>query len=441
MIRIGFVCPSSEYLFDPFKGDPHTHFHILTLLRHYYGDKLALRLIDLRGIKKEFASRHVPECDIYLHSVYTLDFNEQIGLVKELRVHYPKALHMAGGPHVSAFISESLKHFDTLIIGDGEGLIKRAIDDFSMNRLKNIYTQDQKIDLNAYPFPRRDFLPKSTIARTHMMTLKSKPEYKSLLGTTTLFSRGCPFNCAFCAMPQRKEFNTGVLFRRPDLIAEEIEYLKRDYSIQGINLLDEIAIPPGKKQSIRHLEAIGSTNIIWRGQTRVDMITDQTAFLAKESGCVALGLGIESVSQRALDMINKRIKVEDAKKTLKILKRHGIETRAYMILGLPGEPIDIVDQTWTFIQETQPDVVYLSLFTVRPGTDVFDNPKKYGIKSLDTDWEKSMHLFGRYGHEQPTLTFEYEKRAPWGRGANAKEIIENYLELQNRLREHKMSFV
>ncbi|MEK6552871.1 MAG: hypothetical protein AABZ54_05425, partial [Bacteroidota bacterium] len=73
MLKIGFIFPSSEYLYDPFRGDPHTHFQILTVLEHALGSGAELSLIDLRGIKKEFAIYHIPECDIYLHSVYTLD--------------------------------------------------------------------------------------------------------------------------------------------------------------------------------------------------------------------------------------------------------------------------------------------------------------------------------------------------------------------------------
>ena len=49
-----------------------------------------------------------------------------------------------------------------------------------------------------------------------------------------------------------------------------------------------------------------------------------------------------------------------------------------------------------------------------------------------------MHMFGRYTNEVPTLTFEYEDQAPWGRGMGNKEIIDNYLELQKRVRENNL---
>ena len=440
MLKIGFVCPSSEYLYDPFKGDPHTQLYMLTEIESRIKDVNPV-LIDLRGIKKEFAHRHIPECDLYLHSVYTLDYNEQKDRVKEIRRHYPNAKHVAGGPHVIEFPEESSKIFDSLIIGEGEESIIDAIQDFKDLNLKKIYQQNSRININDYPFSLRKYLPKSSTARKDMMTLKSKPEYKELLGTTTLFSRGCPYSCAFCAMPRMKQFDKGTRYREPKLIKQEIEYLQEEYGIQGINLLDEIGIPLNKKAATQHLEAIAETGILWRGQTRVDAITPEIAKLARQSGCIALGLGVESSIQKPLDMINKKIKVEDARRTIHTLKKNNIETRVYMILGLPGEPRDIVEQNWNFIKETNPDVVYLSLFTVRPGTEVFDNPKKFGIKRIDTDWEKSMHLAGRYEEEAPTLTFEYEENAPWGRAFTTEELANNYKELQGRLREHNLSHV
>jgi len=82
MLEIGFINPSSDYLFDPFKGDPHTHFQILTVLEDRLNGKVKPSLIDLRGVDRNFALSHIPEQDVYLHSVYTLDYEEQEGLKK-----------------------------------------------------------------------------------------------------------------------------------------------------------------------------------------------------------------------------------------------------------------------------------------------------------------------------------------------------------------------
>ncbi|MFA5778969.1 MAG: radical SAM protein [Elusimicrobiota bacterium] len=439
MLKIGFIFPSSEYLHDPFRGDPHTHFQILTVIEHHFGNGVDLSIIDLRGIKKEFAIYHIPECDVYLHSVYTLDYDEQLSIVKNLRERYPKAKHIAGGPHAAVFQEECLKTFDCLIIGDGEETIVQAVKDMITNDLKKMYKQKTIIDINRYHFPLRKYLPESTIARKGLLAMKIKKEYGELLSTTVIFSRGCPYGCYFCAMPQIKEYAPGIRYRNPELITDEIEYLKKTYGIKAISLLDEIAIPPNPKKAAAHLEAIGKTGIIWKAQCRVDGITPEIAKMTKEAGCAVMCFGVESVFQKSLDIINKKIDINKAKNSIRLMKENDIECRVYMIIGLPAEPDDIVEQTWSFIKETSPDLVYLSLLTVRPGTELYNNPKKFGIKNVTADWSKTMHMYGRYENEFPTLTFEYEKRTPWGKSFSNDRIINNYLELQTRLKEHGLA--
>jgi radical SAM superfamily enzyme YgiQ (UPF0313 family) len=439
MITVGFIFPSSDYLQNPFKGDPHTHLQVLTVIEDRLEGKAAPCLIDLRGISRDFALYHIPECDVYLHSVYTLDYDEQVSIVQALRARYPGAKHIAGGPHVTVFEQEALTVFDSLVLGDGEESIVSALTDLIGGRLQSVYRQQKPTDLNQYSIPRRHFMPASSVARTGMMNLKRRQGFEKLLGTTVVFGRGCPFQCAFCSMPRLKDFNPGIRYKHPQLVKAEIEYLQRDYGMQGINILDEIGIPVRDKLALPYLEAIGQTGITWRGQCRVDTITPEIARAASASGCVAMGLGVESVSQRSLDIVNKKTDLSRARRTISLLKENGIETRIYMIIGLPGESENIVEATWSFIQETAPDLVVLSLFTVRPGTEVYEHPERFGIASIGTDWKKTMHMFGRYDNETPTLTFEYARQTAWGASFTPKQIVDHYLELQTRLRECGLS--
>jgi len=439
MVNVGFIQPSSEYLFDPFRGDPFTHYHILTILDDHFGPEIKTTLIDLRGIKKEYAQYHIPECNVYLHSVYTLDYEEQFAIVNNLRILYPRAIHIAGGPHVAEFIQESLKLFESVIIGEGEIQIIKALQDLKDNKLKKLYQESCIVDIDSYPYPRRHYLPPSVTARKNMMSLRKKPGFENLIGTTVIFSRGCPYFCHFCAIRQARDDFPGIRFYKPGRIEAEIEYLKKEYGIQALVLQDEIGIPLRKDISIAHLNTIGKTNITWRGQCRIDGITPGIAKLMHDSGCIAMGMGVESVNQISLDIINKHISVEQSKRTIALLKENDIEVRVYMIIGLPGEPENIVDLTWNFIEEVDPDLVVLSLFTIRPGTEIFRHPERFGIKKINTDWSKTMHMASRYDNEEPTLTFEYNKETPWGKSIPPQQIIKNYLELQQRLKEKGIS--
>ena len=85
-------------------------------------------------------------------------------------------------------------------------------------------------------------------------------------------------------------------------------------------------------------------------------------------------------------------------------------------------------------QETDPDLVYMSLLCVRPGTEMYNHPEKFGFKHVNMDWDKTMHLFSRYGDETPTLNFEYARETPWGEGKSSEKIVADYLEIQNKLK-------
>ena len=84
-IRVGFINSSGSYNADPFRNQPLTIIYLLTYLEKYFGEKLELSLIDLRGLpENEFVS-HIPENDIFLYTLTTLDFNEAERLVQKLR--------------------------------------------------------------------------------------------------------------------------------------------------------------------------------------------------------------------------------------------------------------------------------------------------------------------------------------------------------------------
>lgn len=439
MIRVGFIQPTSDYLYDPFRVDPFTQLAILTVLENAFGNRLELLLIDLRGVKKEFSLFHIPECNIYLHSVCTLDYDEQVTLVSALRKFYPKAVHIAGGPHVAEFKEECGKIFDCLIIGEGEEIIIDAMRDYINGKIKKMYLQKEVIDINKYQFMNRRYLPFGSTARKNVMTLKNRPGTENIIGTTVIFSRGCPFSCYFCDIRKYIRETPKLRFRKPELVADEIGYLKKNYHIQGINIVDEIGFPLKKEEAIKHLEAIGNSNIIWRGQCRADGMTFDLAKLARQTGCVAMGLGIESIWQLSLNLINKKINLENIRRTISIFKENEIEVRLYLIIGLPGEPEDIVEKTWSFFEEAKPDLVHLSLLTIRPGTEMFRHPEKFGIEWVSTDWSKTMHMHGRFSEERIDPTFRYSKYTPWGKSMSHEMIIKNYLELQNRLKEHGMA--
>lgn len=433
-MRVGFINTSGKQNEKPFRIDPLGPLYLLTILEEEFGDRLKLSYIDLRGVEEDSIIYHIPELDIYLHYVTTPEIAEIQRIITSVRRIYPKALHLAGGPHTNIFPEESLKIFDAICIGEGEEIIKQMIHDIFNNNLKKTYRQTSIIDINAYPFPLRKYLPKSAIVDVGMLSRK----HYDLLGTTVLFSRGCPFGCHFCS----NQYKGATRVRSPEWIKKEIEYLKKEYRIHALLLKDDQGIHTNRKVARGMLEAIGQTNILWRGQSRANGVHPETVHLAKETGCVEVAVAIESVSQRALDIMNKNIDLVKAKEYFKVLRQEDLDIKLLLILGLPGEPKDIAQQTINFIEEVQPSNVSLSILCPIPGSEIWNNPQRFGMKiNPDVPFEKYLFAFGRFDEDEKTPHFfEYEKITPFGEGMSMKEIIANHETVQTYLRERKINF-
>ncbi len=435
MIKIAFIHSSNKNNYDPFRNQPLVEMYLLTIIEKYFKEKVELSIIDLRGIDCKYAICHIPENDVYMYSISTPDFPEFYNILRNVRSTYPNSINIAGGPHINIFPDECNKLFDIIILGEGEESVINAINDILNHTQKSIYTQNKYVNLNLYPYPMRKDLAKSTIVNTGVLDGK----YSNLLGTETIFSRGCPYSCHFCA---NKKLNFGpIRYRSPELIIEEIEYLKRDYNIKALAFKDDNSIPLNLKVAKPHLEAILKTDIKWRGQTRANGVHPDMITLAYDSGCTDIAIGIESVSNNVLKLINKKININAATKYIKLLEKAGINVRIHLIIGLPGEPEDVVKQSLKFIDETNPKSVLLSLLYPIPGSEIFERSENFGIEIETYYWEKYRGTFGRKSdYDLPNMIFHYKDICPWGKGITKDKIINNYIELQTILRDRKLNF-
>lgn len=433
-MKIGFINTSSKQNFKPFRIDPLGSLYLLTILEKEFGDSLELSFTDLRGVKKDSLIYHIPEKDIYLYSVTSPDYPELKNTAENLKKMYPKAKHIAGGPHINIFPEESLKTFDTICLGEGEESIKEIVKDEFKSDLKRVYKQKNPIKISLYPYPSRKYLPESAITDKGLLSRK----YFNLVGTSALFSWGCPFDCHFCSNSTKRS----TRFRSPKQITEEIEYLKREYKIETLLVKDDNGISINKEIAKQNLEAISKTNILWRAQTRANGVHPDMIKLAKESGCIELSIGVESISQRVLNIINKKIDINLAKQYLNLLKKEGIDRKLLLIMGLPGEPKDIANKTIDFIKEVEPSTVVLSLLCPIPGSEIYNNPKRFGIKiNYDIPFDKYLFAFGRFDEkEKPPRIFEYEKTTPFGEGISMDEILENHKKVQSFLKDNDLNF-
>ena len=145
-----------------------------------------------------------------------------------------------------------------------------------------------------------------------------------------LTSRGCPFNCTFCA--QVGEYRERDLAR----VKEEIEHYIAKYGIDML-IFNDNTLNAKKSRFMQVCDIMKEFKIEWSAAIRADVMDEEMAIAAKASGCTYFVIGIESFRQNRLDRMNKKLRVEDIRRTLDLLHRYKIGYHGNIMLGLDGE--------------------------------------------------------------------------------------------------------
>ena len=433
-MQINFIIPSWHYFDDPFKLQPYWELYYATILREKLDSKSNISFTDLRGKSKnnenfENIINQIEENDFYLYWIMKSgDANEVYSIVKKLRQKYPKSKHIAGGTHIEMVKDECQQIFDSIIIGPGEENFHKAILEG-----KQVYKDDySKIPFSNTTFPDRSFLPKESVINNQMFK-----QYGNYDATMVYFSRGCFYKCAYCVYNVPNTLQA----KNKENIEKEILHLKNEYNVNAILLKDEIALNPNKKIFYPQMEAIGKSNIIWRGQT-TSIGTKEQLKIAKETGCVELSVGIETVDNNVMKYINKTWQSDKIiTEFIQNAKEVGIKIKVCLILGLPGEPKNIVEKTINFIKTNDIDYVSLSGFCPMPGSPIFNNPEKYDIETIDKDWSKHAHLLFRFSDSEFVgLPFKYKENTSWGNSFSRDQIVDNIKQVQGWLSTRSMTY-
>ena len=127
---------------------------------------------------------------------------------------------------------EASLYFDSIVVGPGEKSFVNIIRDHENGLLKKVYASDYKeIPFKDTIYPDRSFLEYDKIVNNKLFD-----QYGDYKGTLVYFSRGCIFKCAYCTYNVPRLLQT----KSPQLIKDEIKYLKKNYNIEALLLKDEV---------------------------------------------------------------------------------------------------------------------------------------------------------------------------------------------------------
>ena len=184
---------------------------------------------------------------------------------------------------------------------------------------------------------------------------------------------GCAFNCSFC--PIRVD-NLGFKVRPINEIIEELKYLK-SLGVKELYFRDQ-TFGANKKRAIELCNRMVKENLrfSWHCFSRVDVMNEELLDAMKSSGCHTIIFGIESVNEKTLQNVQKRINAEKIKNTFALCKRKNIRRAATFIIGLPGETEEDIMRTVDFAINIDCTFASFNIAGIRPGTEWSHNPDK-----------------------------------------------------------------
>lgn len=226
----------------------------------------------------------------------------------------------------------------------------------------------------------------------HMVDLEKY--YYELMGNRFAIlegSRGCSFSCTFCSLTM---YGKGVRTKSTGKLIKEILSAKQA-GVKNIYFIDlEFTINKKLVCELCELLIQNPTGIQWTCQTRTDLVDEKLLQQMKQAGCVLIHYGVESGSQRVLDSVEKRLKIEKIEEAFRLTRKAGIETTAFFMVGLPGESEDERRQTLAFAQKLNPTYASFHVANPYPGTKLGDR--------FDTD-QIFPEFFGRSEEDKKTL--------------------------------------
>lgn len=273
-----------------------------------------------------------------------------------------------GGAHPTVMPDETMKetNADYVVVGEGELALKTIL--YEMDKpgvvVANSVNPDEfNVDWNIINPLRYPHQPWGGSSKNSMVA-------------PIITSRGCPYECTFCASP--KLCGRKIRYRKPENVIKELIYLNKEFGIKEFNFQDD-----NFTANAQHARAIcegiikAGLKIDWACENgiRADRVDRDLVQLMKRAGCYRVTFGVESPNNSILANVRKRETVEDIEKGIALAADAGIETRGSFILGLPGETKETLRNTVRWARKSRLTEANFNILTILPGSELWD---KYG---------------------------------------------------------------
>ncbi|MBZ5497281.1 MAG: B12-binding domain-containing radical SAM protein [Acidobacteriia bacterium] len=287
-----------------------------------------------------------------------------------------------GGPEPVNYLNEYLDlGADVIVLGEGEMVLEDLLPVLAtsgchaLERISGIAFRRENgsvfrtaprpliEDLDSLPDPDRDAVDIDEylgVWRAH----------HGMGSVSVICARGCPYHCTWCS---RAVYGNTHRRRSPRRVASEVEHILARYKPDQLWYADDVFTihHPWFFEYAAELKRRG-IRVPFECISRADRLNEEVIDQLSEMGCCRLWLGSESGSQRILDAMRRGVKIEQVRSVARALKRRGIQTGMFVMLGYEGEDTNDLKATLDLITECAPDSFLTTVAYPIRGTEYYE---------------------------------------------------------------------
>ena len=335
-----------------------------------------------------------------------------------VRQQTPQTKIVFGGVHATLLPEQTAAHplVDIVVRQEGEETMHHLANTLvDKGELKDVQGLTWMEDGELFSTPDRPFIDLDDtpfLSFDHLkvdryIELKRSPK---LLYMET--SRGCPHKCGFCYDPvfHKRKWRA----KSPERVADELEFVAKKYGVEQIFFTDdELAVSKKRLAAIAELMIKRGVKLQWPVFSRANYVVDyEDDFLdlLRRAGCDWVNFGVESGSERILNMITKQITVEQVVKSVELLERNNFNIGLSFMIGFPSETWEEMHQTFELIDKVSAMsknmwIGQISAYTPLPGTALMSECVRHGFNEPG-----SLEEWGRFYYNDPkNLSYFDEK--------------------------------
>lgn len=330
----------------------------------------------------------------------TPTFKQGVRMASEIKKELPDVKIVFGNYHPTFTYDKILQKYpvvDYVVIGEGEGtfldLVGAVEKGEKAGKIPGLALKNDGKVVKTPPRPLVQNLDELPIPDRSLLEQEYYSEIMGAMGsggrfTTVLTSRGCPYDCKYCAcaaFSHRK-----IRYRSPESVVAELEQL-HSQGYQEVGIVDDnLLVNKQRVEKICNMLKEREIKLNFWAEGRVDNASREMLKAFAEVGCKIIYFGIESGTQKTLDYFGKRTTPEMSRKAVRNCKEAGVENViGSFIVGAPIETESDVRQTLDFAMGLEGmDFPQINPLCISPGMEFWDMAVRGGYVDEDKQWEE-----------------------------------------------------